>query len=1802
MPFIDPRELGQDPNQTIQDTTANAPQYYFRVGDGVDIKNVNPDLLNGLNSMAKDYLAATGKPLELVSGFRSNEHQAKLRADYEASGMKGAPVAVPGGSHHNYGNAVDISKMDANWISKNWKPERLDKYGLENGSVWRNPENWHFQVKGSIWNTAKEWAKQAGRDVQGIANTVTNTIGNVLGGGAGMVGASHGIDNVTSPEFQAGAEKAGRSFAQGAKETLSFGLLPADQSSDLDPISTKAGSVLAMYPGFRAVEALGSSLLGGGLLSELFAPSAAHSSLMSLLGYGSLEGLGSTIGRGEGMDKLVYNMSEGATNAALFAPLAPLSEFAGLKLGDLAATKAAKNIPTPPTYGGEFSRALDVPPTVRAQNITRNLEMAKRPTADLDMASLETPITRRMSPFNAPTNIAPEAVPVPTPAPTAAPEWGQFFPGTQPPFISGESHPLTSPRRIQVEPQPIRVGPEGEVILPGQEPGLPQVLQEPRLPFLSQPGEVPSPLPQITPDAIIPPSLDLGGTPTQDLGVFTPDIVTNQVIPSAKAAGKTGKRVRAGKNAPPPENGQPPEIITDKTSTPEVTSASAKLHELDSQIADMEARGQANSLDYTLANMERAVVLEQGKAALEPHTWDFNDSNPQPPESFEGGLWREGQPVQPKSPKAPPSSGGAEAVPEPQAKPQAETEFPKVGDRVVYTKGNGTTVEGNVVAIKPGDYGGDPLYVIKDNYGTVVGSTRNAADLSPVVSEAEGVFTPDIVSQEFRQAQALNGQTMADRLRSAGATSATKTQRSPAPAPPVDIKPSTVKPAGEMSVPTRIAVRDRGNGILDEFIVVPPEKAKGEYQLLHNIIKDEEIVNTGVIERGRSLDDIRARAAANPGVQLADSVYEPLARVETVHTKEAAQLRDTLEKMTFGEDAVDPTKTVKVRRRPKSEIIEDQGFTPDEEDAVTKVERIFSQNKAKAQEQKVWDGWKNWYYRQKEKWVDFSASAKRMLKDAGEAGKNAEMYHDLSSGSDMKAERAIEAANKEVFNDLSPADLDIMNGVARARRIMAISKYKPDHVHTGGLTAQECKLWLESLPADVRHRMMLKTDLLDQHFVKLLDALKADNMITDASYKALLTKADFYLPSKYLDFIDGPSYSLDVGGRTISVNGAGLQPLKGGSVGALEMDSRLLFGEYARRTYARIFRNRANRELLNIADEMPEMGIARRLGAKESGAPQETVIHAVDNDGNPVRMAVPNEFASGWILSSPQLSQMTAKTFKTLSGTQLIKALATGYNPAFAMANLPRDIAHIFFTTQEYSSNPVRFAWQMANDLRKTWKDAFFKTGSFLDYVDEGGGMSFLTHQGHHSKIVEALDKVPGVHYLKDAAGWMGETSEVWTRLALRNRALLNGKNAHEATWAARNYMDFYQGGGVSKALDNLIPYFGASVQGARGIGRAFIDHPGLMTWKMASIGTLSSGLFLYNHLCNSKVMSETSPEVQKNYWIFPLPEELSYQDEVGNTRRLLMTIPKDQFSRVVSTVFETALAKFLDIKTYDTSNFGKAMLDFAPIIQGQNLPPTVKAFFGYVGNYDIWRQQSIWKGANVKPSEEYYTARMGRDPTHPLLNIWGGLSGASPERTKYALEQLFTGTNPFLIAPMELFRAGMGGLNNADRKIVFSELLSRTPVLSRFIRTTSPYTAYGEQTAQYAQDANTKSVMQRRGLDDLSEIYYRDPSPENRRIIKDYIREQEPEDRQHLMQRFKINKQVFDYPDRDWWLHTYSLPAEAKAQAFMDKYNSLAGDEGAQHDLMRRAKKLEGYAGGNFMINLRKLMRGRNNGEASGG
>ena len=450
--------------------------------------------------------------------------------------------------------------------------------------------------------------------------------------------------------------------------------------------------------------------------------------------------------------------------------------------------------------------------------------------------------------------------------------------------------------------------------------------------------------------------------------------------------------------------------------------------------------------------------------------------------------------------------------------------------------------------------------------------------------------------------------------------------------------------------------------------------------------------------------------------------------------------------------------------------------------------------------------------------LDVSAEVKkRLLADGGEDGRQAVIRHDLMRGSSAKSELIYTEKAKDIYDDLAKAEEKVLDRIIQSRRTIVVERINPDIKSSGGLGEQPHKAYLQALeiadPARFK-KLNARADIYFKAMQSQLADLHKHGLVSNEAFKAITDNGD-YSPRRFIQHMD-PDRTFDFGGRKVSVADSGIKRLAEGSIQSMENKSRLLLQDVVARTQKRIARNEANKALIDLAEQNPENGIVRVL--KKGEDPQKGIEERIQGvrNGETVDLAMPNELARQWVESDPAIDSNLANIVGWLSGAKILRPMATGLNPEFALTNMPRDIAHVWLTTHEYSPHlPVAIP-QMAKDFATVAKDAVTRRGSYVDYINEGGGMSFLTHQGRVTSRTKgwATD-------LQKALGYLGETSEVWTRLALRNRALANGKPPHEATWVARNYLDFAQGGWAIKAVDSGIPYLNASVQATRGsLGR----------------------------------------------------------------------------------------------------------------------------------------------------------------------------------------------------------------------------------------------------------------------------------------------------------------------------------------------------------------------------------------------
>jgi hypothetical protein len=825
--------------------------------------------------------------------------------------------------------------------------------------------------------------------------------------------------------------------------------------------------------------------------------------------------------------------------------------------------------------------------------------------------------------------------------------------------------------------------------------------------------------------------------------------------------------------------------------------------------------------------------------------------------------------------------------------------------------------------------------------------------------------------------------------------------------------------------------------------------------------------------------------------------------------------------------------------------------------------------------------------------VDVRGNVKAALVKLGNDGKRVVMYTDAIAGAQAKAAALLDPIRRQLYGGVKKEHRQMLDVYLVTKRHQELRANKGAEFRLPeGWTEQDLQDVVDNIPPDLKEDFDKRLEVWSQRMGEVLNFMENENLLNDDQKTRLREQGRYYVPREILDIVDPTLQRTDKQGRKITVRDSGLKNLtEDGSDRLIEFDTEILLQQVYQRAITRAFRNRANLALLEIAQTQPDNGIVR------VGKPKltESTISALV-EGERVDMAMQTELANEWVTSNPVINAQWSNLVSILSGTKLLKSMATTLNPEFAITNIPRDIAHIYLTTMQYASNVPQFALQMANDIRQVVSQAISpkeiigiarregirkalssvtlkNSDLYKRYVDNGGGTEFLTYQGR-------LTKGKGVWgALENIMGYAGEQSEILTRLALMNRATKNKKSDFEAASIARSYLDFNLGGSVSKAIDSGIPFFNASIQGSRGIFRAAKADPKLFGFKALNIGLMATSLYWANRFMYGDDLEDVSDNEQKNNWIVMTP--FTFLDRNKEERRYYLRIPKDQGQRVFASVFEGMAKKSLGLPV-DGDQIADAATDFIPVSAYELMPPTIEALMGYAVNKDFWRREDIWRGQDVLPQDEYnkYT---------PEVYVKAGQAlGKSPVRMKYALEQVFTQGNVWTSLVGFGAEQVFSELTPEQRAELTKEMFERKPGVRRFLRSTRPDIQREKELKQQKLELASQKKRVNDQLDEIAERFF--DGQTDRQEITEFIKRQDAPERSRLRSRFKAMRALKDVPNRRFWMGLKSLPPESRATNYWNQWVQL--DELGRKELDRQSRKVPGFRSKRFLRSFNRQKR----------
>jgi len=847
----------------------------------------------------------------------------------------------------------------------------------------------------------------------------------------------------------------------------------------------------------------------------------------------------------------------------------------------------------------------------------------------------------------------------------------------------------------------------------------------------------------------------------------------------------------------------------------------------------------------------------------------------------------------------------------------------------------------------------------------------------------------------------------------------------------------------------------------------------------------------------------------------------------------------------------------------------------------------------------------------------------------------------LTKGANTIAANKLKQMQKEVYAGLRTSERHVLDNLVMYTRLLDIAKAKtvkefnwPIHKKSGKqLTPSIAISYIETFPqmeGISPKRAEIIRNRVDGYFEwmkkPLKDMLEAE-LISQTEYDDLIKHK--YRRIELVDIFD-KEYESKVGRKPLTVYDSGVQELaRGRKTDIYEPSSEIMALEVFNRSYGRIARQEANKALLDLSVSDPKNPFVRSYVEGETGIPSGWQRIFVFDKGKRKALYISPKMSKEWLASSSELPYKYGRIIQWLSGTALLRTLATGIEWGFALANLPKDIMHIYYAARvwedgqwksAYSPHLPIFLPQIGMDIARVFPDVVVRGKKTQKYFDYGGGMEFLVHQGLMLRKGKHLE--PGLAKHLKILSWFGETSELTTRVALKERVIRrrakeqgltveearkNKDIQREASFVARDYMDFGQGGGMTKAADNALPYLNAAVQATRGLWRTAKDNPKEFVYKTAEIGLATTLVY--------SAMREQCPETAKalqgsmdlqNNLCIPAGDNFAFEDERGQKRYWGFKIPLDPGQKFFKAFFDAAYDKSMGYEV-DIDRITNNMLELSPV-GVSSMPPTVSAAIGYLYNKDLWRNEDVWK--KTKP----FTYPRSKEELIPgktsefFIDV-GKYTGISPERGQHAAEELVTSNSTwaylmgkgyeklFADVPKEKVEQQWAEAFtkkqkiNAMGKIITS--LKKAPIIGRFIFVTNPYSKHAKKIEEEEEVHVLERWVQNRELDRLTDGYLFEKAYKREDVVKYYKSFKDPDTRKRLRERFDFQVDIKNLPERSFWLRLRGLAPEIRASRYYDRLKNASPKE---HEQLMKEKRTVTKAGGfftdSFWSELRKIRR----------
>ena len=747
--------------------------------------------------------------------------------------------------------------------------------------------------------------------------------------------------------------------------------------------------------------------------------------------------------------------------------------------------------------------------------------------------------------------------------------------------------------------------------------------------------------------------------------------------------------------------------------------------------------------------------------------------------------------------------------------------------------------------------------------------------------------------------------------------------------------------------------------------------------------------------------------------------------------------------------------------------------------------------------------------------LDRQATLKAAILKAGM--KNAYNLLVNRAGSGARANYFFSKQEKAIYDGLSSKDIEALDKIIMLRRIAEIDKNfdvrgEKRPIHPNKLNFESAQIGLAEKRKELGDA---KFNELNDRANKYFDAFKS---LLDSMYDEGLINEDLYNRLKNLDyqprmFIEHVFDMDELSMRDINLSANQVKKIKDGSEDEIMFDSRFLLAVYSKSTFSRIARNKVNRA---IAEATSVKGNEEWI-SKDPKKQFSEVTYFEDGVRKQfyIKSSLKGELDD--VQRFGAIPPESQKYVGLLSGSYLLKLLATRANPLFVFRNIPRDYLHVLFFTNVYDNMNMPLAmYRLAGDAIKGVKGKIKDDQDYKDFIEYGGGMEYLSTEGkegmmtNRSLLNRTIEKL----------GSAGELSEIAFRLGMYKRLVQESlKNFDgipteeqlaqikvEAVTKSREMIDFAQGGVATKTLESAVPYINAAFQGFR-VSSAYIKNsPKEFVIKLGQLAIGLAVIAMYNAVMGDDDMEDIPEDVKRKYFIIMTPFT---EEKDGKTVKKYIKIAKTQqlipfISSLDMSLEGNLIAPFMGREPRFNEDTIKqswdAFLSYfpkdpsKPLDEALSSVPLFSALAAYKMNYDTYRKRIVstdYQDKNVLPAYEDFS-----DKNVPYFyKAIGQAVDAGPKRLQVATEKFITTPYSSLITMggytlMDAIASnvyevkGPGGYTPAEQEAISNKALKSAGINVEkiFVGTTDPdHKIYNKR--EQIERINLEASTERRGL-----------------------------------------------------------------------------------------------------------------------